>query len=453
MNPTGAGMKTKILVVDDERSVRLFLTELFEQENIDVALARNGAEALEKLASEKPDIIVLDLKLPDSSGLELIPRIKKLYDEMEIIVITALGTVENAVRSIKLGAFDFITKPFDIDKIMISVQRTIDFINVSKENIMLKEHQKNRLFFEEFIGETEEIRKIHNLIAKLKNVDVPILITGETGTGKNILAKQIHFTLLESTAPFIYTNCANIPDTLFESELFGHVKGAFTGATANKKGRVEEAHQGTLLLDEITEIPYELQAKLLNFLQEKSFYRVGSNEQISVKTRIIALSNRDLQEEIKEGRFRRDLFYRLNLIHMPIPPLRERRQDIMLLIEYILELFRTKYGKKVIRVTEACLELLVNYSWPGNVRELRNVLERAFILTDGQAIGAEDIVFSDQSQALKKGNLKSLVGDYEKSIIIRALAKNNGNRTQTAEELDISLRNLQYKLSRYEISD
>jgi DNA-binding NtrC family response regulator len=446
-------MRTKILVVDDERSVRIFLKELFEQENIDVVLAANGAETLEKTASEEPDIIVLDLKLPDVSGLDLIPRIRQRHDRAEIIVITAMGTVENAVRSIKLGAYDFITKPFDIEKIMISVQRTIDFITVSKENVVLKEHQKNRLFFEEFIGETEEIRNIRSLIAKLRNVDVPILITGETGTGKNILAKQVHFTLQESTSPFIYTNCANIPDTLFESELFGHVKGAFTGASAGKKGRVEEADQGTLLLDEITEIPFELQAKLLNFLQERNFYRVGSNKQISVKTRIIALSNRDLQEEIREGRFRKDLFYRLNLIHMHIPPLRERRQDILLLIEYMLELFSTKYAKKVTRVSADCRDLLVNYSWPGNVRELRNVLERAFILSDGPAIGAEDILFSDQSQSLKKGNLKTLVRDFEKSIIIRALARNDGNRTRTAGELDISLRNLQYKLSRYEISD
>jgi DNA-binding NtrC family response regulator len=446
-------MRTKILVVDDERSVRIFLKELFEQENIDVVLASDGAEALEITGREKPDIVVLDLKLPDVSGLDLIPQIKQRHDEAEIIVITALGTVENAVRSIKLGAYDFITKPFDIEKIMISVQRTIDFINVSKENIVLKEHQKNRLFFEEFIGETEEIRSIRSLIAKLRNVDVPILITGETGTGKNILAKQIHFTLLEAASPFIYTNCANIPDTLFESELFGHVKGAFTGATAGKKGRVEEADQGTLLLDEITEIPFDLQAKLLNFLQEKRFYRVGSNKHIAVTTRIIALSNRDLQEEIREGRFRKDLLYRLNLIHMHIPPLRERREDILLLIEYMLDLFRTKYGKKVNRVTESCRDMLFNYSWPGNVRELRNVLERAFILSDGPAIGPEYIMFSDQTQALKKSNLKTLVQDFEKNIIIRALAKNKGNRTRTAEELDISLRNLQYKLSRYEISD
>jgi len=446
-------MRTKILVVDDERSVRTFLKELFEQENIDVVLASDGAEALVQTSTQKPDIIVLDLKLPDVSGLDLIPQIRQRCNEAAIIVITALGTVENAVRSIKLGAYDFITKPFDIEKIMISVQRTIDFINVSKENVALKEHHKNRLFFEEFIGEAEEIRNIRSLIAKLRNVDVPILITGETGTGKNILAKQIHYTLLEAGLPFIYTNCASIPDALFESELFGHVKGAFTGATAGKRGRVEEADQGTLLLDEISEIPFELQAKLLNFIQEKRFYRVGSNKQISVNTRIIALSNCDLQEEIREGRFRKDLYYRLNLIHMHIPPLRERRQDILLLIEYMLDLFRTKYGKKVNRVTEPCRDMLFNYSWPGNVRELRNVMERAYILSDGPAIDSDAIMFPDQTQALKKSNLKILVRDFEKNIIIRALAKNNGNRTRTAEELDISLRNLQYKLSRYEISD
>ncbi len=269
-------------------------------------------------------MVILDLGLPDGSGHDLIPVIKKKNISTEIIVITAMGTVDNAVESMRLGAYDFISKPFDTEKILISCGRAVNFARVSRENTALKRQQKNHIYFEEFIGESPEIKKLKGLINKLAFVDVPILITGETGTGKNILANQIHFTFADDNNPVVYTNCSSIPESLFESELFGHEKGSFTGATALKKGRVEEADNGTLILDEITEIPYEFQTKLLNFIQERSFYRVGGNRHISVNSRIIALSNRNMYEEVEAGRFRKDLYYRLNVVHMKIPPLKER---------------------------------------------------------------------------------------------------------------------------------
>lgn len=445
-------MKYKLLITDDEQSVRIFLKDLFIEEGFDVCEAKDGKETLEVVRNEAPQIIILDLKLPDMNGLELIPQIKREQPLVEIIIITALGTVENAVKAIKFGAYDFITKPFDIETILIVVKRAVEYITVSRENIALKQLQKNKIYFEEFIGESEEIRNIKNLIVKLTHTDVPILITGETGTGKNILAQQIHFTLSAHETPLAYINCPGIPDSLFESEFFGHEKGAFTGANTLKKGRIEEARDGTLILDEISELPLSIQAKLLDFLQTRNFYRVGSNRQISLKTRVIALSNKNLQAEIEQGRFRKDLLYRLNVIHLHIPPLRERTEDIMLFIEYFLKTFRKRYARNISGISDSCQRLLLNYSWPGNVRELKNVLERACIVCEHPIIDEHAIIFETSHQQPEQKDLKSLMNAYEKRLLIQALARHDGNRVKTSEELQVSLRNLHYKLNKYQIS-
>jgi len=289
----------KILVCDDESNVRIFLRDLLTLEGFIVVEAESGLAAVDSVGRDKPDLCILDLMLPDFNGVDLLPRLKAANPMLAVIVITALGTVDNAVLSMKAGAYDFITKPFDVDTILISVKRALEFVTVSKENTVLWNLHKNRMYFEDFIGECPAVQAIKALIPKLAFADVPILITGETGTGKNVLAKQIHFTLAKAESPLVYANCSSIPATLFESELFGHEKGSYTGAIAQKKGRVEQAHGGTLLLDEITEIPYEIQAKLLDFLQERTFYRVGGVTPISVETRIIALTNKNLPEEIK----------------------------------------------------------------------------------------------------------------------------------------------------------
>jgi len=444
-------VKKKILICDDEANVRVFLRELLELEGYAVAEADSGGAAEEAVARERPELCILDLMLPDCSGAELLPRLKARNAQLAVVVITALGTVDNAVASMKAGAYDFITKPFDVETILISVRRALDFVSVSKENTVLWNLHKNRVYYEDFIGECPAVQSIKALIPKLAFADVPVLITGETGTGKNVLAKQIHFSLSGAQSPLVYTNCSSIPATLFESELFGHEKGSFTGAAAQKKGRVELADGGTLLLDEITEIPYELQAKLLDFLQERTFYRVGGVTPLSVSVRIIALTNKDLQEEIAAGRFRKDLFYRLNVIHFTVPPLRERGDDILLICDYLLEQLRRKYNNPSVSLSERARSLLRGHRWPGNVRELKNALERAFIYADGSVIEADALMLEAHERPSTDRGLKELVEEFERDVILKRLAACKGSRTQTAKELGMSLRNLQYKLEKYGI--
>ncbi|HOZ73449.1 MAG TPA: sigma-54 dependent transcriptional regulator [Spirochaetales bacterium] len=444
-------MKKKILICDDEANVRTYLGDLLALEGFAVVEADSGSSAVAAVSRERPELCVLDLMLPDCNGVELLPRLKAADPMLAVIVITALGTVDNAVLSMKAGAYDFITKPFDMDTILMSVRRALDFVSVSRENTVLWNLHKNRVYYEEFIGECPAVAQIKALIPKLAFADVPILITGETGTGKNVLAKQIHFTLSGAQAPLVYANCSSIQATLFESELFGHEKGSFTGAAAQKKGRVELADGGTLLLDEITEIPYEIQAKLLDFLQERSFYRVGGVAPISVDIRVIALTNKNLQDEIEAGRFRKDLFYRLNVIHFNVPPLRERGDDILLVCEYLLGLLRRKYNNPSIRLSASAEALVRGYSWPGNVRELKNALERAFICAEGDVIEADSIAPEDHGRHGATKGLHELVGEFEREVILRRLAFFKGNRTATAQDLGISLRNLQYKLEKYDL--
>jgi len=441
-------MTRKVLVCDDERNVRTFLHDLLALEGFAIAEAATAAEALEAAAA-RPDLCILDLMLPDRSGIELIPDLKEAAPHMAIIVITAVGTVDNAVLSMKAGAYDFITKPFDVETVLIAVRRAVDYISVSNENIVLRNLQRNRMYFEEFVGESRSVQAIKDLIPRLAAADVPILVTGETGTGKNVLAKQIHFSLSRADAPLVYANCSSIPAPLFESELFGYEKGAFTGAVAQKKGRVELADGGTLLLDEITELPPEMQAKLLDFLQERRFYRVGGVKPVSVQARVIALTNKDLREEIKEGRFRPDLFYRLNVIHFAIPPLRERGDDLRMICDYLVQLFRKKYNMPGLSISEGAMRLIRSYSWPGNVRELKNSLERAVICAEGETIGADSLSFDEEGREASKLELKDIIEEYEREVILRRLAYFKGNRTRTAADLGISLRNLQYKLERY----
>jgi DNA-binding NtrC family response regulator len=444
-------VKYKILVCDDEKNVRVFLKDLLSLEGFDIVEAETGREAVEAVQAEKPDLCILDLKLPDCNGIDIIPELKTVRPLLAIIVITALGTVDNAVLSMKAGAYDFITKPFDVDTVILSVKRAADYISMSKENTVLWNLHKNRMYYEDFIGDCPAVQAIKNLIPKLAFADVPILITGETGTGKNVLAKEIHFSLAGSESPLIYANCSSIPATLFESELFGYEKGAFTGAVAQKKGRVESADGGTLLLDEISEIPYEVQAKLLDFLQERTFYRVGGTRPMSVQTRIIALTNKNLPEEIKAGRFRKDLFYRLNVIHFTIPPLRERGGDVRLICDYLLKLLRKKYNSPQVGISEEAMKVIGAYSWPGNVRELKNVLERAFICADSEIIEADSLILEEPDHKIDKQTLKSLMEEYEREVILRRLAFFQGNRTHTAQDLEISIRNLQYKLEKYHL--
>ncbi len=446
-------MKHKLLIVDDEKNVRVFLSELFRTDRFEVETAANGAEAVDAARNFQPDVIILDLKLPDANGADLIIPLKKLSEGVEIIIITALGTIDNAVSTIKSGAYDFITKPFDVDSITIAVDRCLDFREVNRENMILKRMQQECNYFQEFIGESPEIKIIKGRIFKLADTDVPVLITGETGTGKNILAHQIHHTLNASTAPLVYVNCATLSETLFESELFGHEKGAFTGAVESKSGRVEDADGGTLILDEISEIPINIQAKLLSFLQDKSFYRVGGRHQKSVHVRIIALTNRKLEEEIEKGTFRKDLFYRLNVIKFDIPPLRERAVDIPLLASHFMKMFNARYGERSAWLNKEQMLQLQRCSWPGNTRELKNILEQAYIYSENGEMKLENIDEGSSDKINCSGDLKFQMDAYEKKLILQALSENGGNRASTAEALGISIRTLHYRLNYYDIQD
>ncbi len=444
-------MVIKLLVVDDEKNVRIFLSELFNTDDYDVFAVANGKEALKKSEMWQPHIILLDLNLPDTSGIDLIKPLRENCPGTEIIVISALGTVNNAVKTIKSGAYDFITKPFELENVLVTINRCLEHISLKRENRILKELRSGEGDNHIFKGEDPAIQAIRRKIEKLTGTDVPILITGETGTGKNILATQIHWTLSGKDAPLIYTNCATLSDNLFESELFGHEKGSFTGAEKQKKGRVEEAEGGTLVLDEIMEIPYKLQAKLLTFLQDRSFYRVGGHQELKVNTRVIALTNRDPAEEIGNGNFRKDLYYRLNVINFHIPPLRERRGDIALLADYFIDSFTSRYGDRGCLLNEKSMKILTGAEWPGNTRELKNTLEQAFIYSEGGRIDLEEIINESDEKGDEGLKLKEQLQLEEKKLITASLARCKGSRKKVAEELGISLRNLHYKLSQYDI--
>ena len=444
-------MTIKLLIVDDEKNVRIFLSELFNTEEYDVATAENGREALKKSESWQPHIILLDLNLPDSNGVDLIQPLKENCPGAEIIVISALGTVDNAVKTIKAGAYDFITKPFELENVLVTMNRCMEHISLKRENRILKDLKSENPGDSIFKGEDPAIMAIRKKIEKLSGTDVPILITGETGTGKNILATQIHWNLSGKDAPLIYTNCATLSENLFESELFGHEKGSFTGAEKQKKGRVEEAEGGTLVLDEIMEIPYKLQAKLLTFLQDRTFYRVGGHQELKVNTRVIALTNRNPAEEIEKGNFRKDLYYRLNVINFHIPPLRERRGDIALLADHFIDSFTNRYGDRGCRLDDNNRKILTGADWPGNTRELKNTLEQAFIYSEEGRINLVELIHENDEQSDDGLKLKEQLQLEEKKLITASLARCQGSRKKVAEELGISLRNLHYKLSQYDI--
>jgi DNA-binding NtrC family response regulator len=444
-------MKHKLLIVDDEKNVRIFLTELFQADGFETRDAASGSEALSLAGDWEPEVILLDLNLPDKTGQELIVPLKSICPHVEIIIITALGTIDNAVSTIKAGAYDFITKPFDVDSITLAVNRCLEHYKLNSENRVLRKLQQERKGCQEFIGDSEAIVSIKRKIGKLAHTDVPVLITGETGTGKNVLAHQIHYTLNPADSPLIYTNCATLSESLFESELFGHEKGAFTGADSSRTGRVEDADNGTLILDEITEIPYNLQAKLLSFLQDKKFYRVGGRREKQVNVRIIALTNKNLEEEISRGNFRKDLFYRLNVIGFEIPPLRERITDIPLLTDHFLQSFQLRYGERGGQLTQNQRDMIISHKWTGNTRELKNVLEQAFIYCEGSHLPIDELLSRESFEKSNMKGLKNQVQVYEKKLIISSLAAKGGNRKDTADDLGISLRTLQYKLIQYDI--
>lgn len=442
--------KGKILVVDDDNLIKDFLKESLSRLNHQVDLASSGDEALDKIKKTEYDIILSDIRMPKMSGMELLKATRKFSPYAKIMLMTAYGTIENAVEAMKLGAFDYIQKPFSVDDIEIKIRKALDYKKLEWENRLLKSEISGKYKFENIVGKSPQMKKIFELVEVVANSRSSVLLTGESGTGKELIAKAIHYNSPRKDGPFVKINCAALPEGLMESELFGHEKGAFTGAIRLTHGRFELADEGTLLLDEISEIPLSLQSKLLRVLQEKEFERVGSGQPIQVDVRIISTTNQNLKALIEKGKFREDLFYRLNVIPIHIPPLREKKEDIIPLAEHFLRKYNLENNRFIKGISEQVFEMFMEYFWPGNIRELENFIERAVVTAKGKVLVPDDfpkeIFFKKELNKLGVGNT---LEEVEKSLILKTLEACAGNKTKAAEILRISTRTLRNKLSEY----
>jgi DNA-binding NtrC family response regulator len=438
-------------VVDDDPEMCRLLYDVLTKEQHTVETAKNGQEALAVL-SDQVDVVITDLQLPEMVGLELMHQAKQRAPHTAVIIITAFGTIESAIEAMKLGAYDYLPKPFKLAELQVAVQKALQEGALRREVARLRQAIGREYQFGNIIGKSKAMQENFDLIRRIADTATNVLITGESGTGKELVAKAIHYNSPRKDRPYIPVNSAAIPETLLESELFGHVRGAFTDAKTDRVGLFEKADGGTLLLDEISELPLSLQAKLLRVLQDKEVRRVGSDQSVKLDVRVIAASNLDLDEEIKLRRFRSDLFYRLNVIHIHIPPLRERRDDILLLAHHFLKKYQQETGKSVTGISESALSLLMRHPWPGNIRELENAIERAVILARGDQIMPEDLPSSvtggqDDYVILDKALEQSLtLNELEGEYITRVLERTGGNKARTAQILGIDRKTLYRKL-------
>lgn len=442
-----------ILVVDDEVNVIESFKQLLEGD-YKVLTATNGEEALEKVEKENLDVVLLDIKMPGMDGIEVLRRIGELKENVDVIMVTAVNTMKTAIEAMKLGAYDYITKPFDVDEVIISIDKALEKRRLTRELSYLRSEVAKPVKFDNIIGTSEKMREVYEIVSEMTKNDSTVLISGESGTGKELIARAIHFNGLTKDRPFIAVDCASIPENLLESELFGHEKGAFTDATSQKLGRFELANQGTLFLDEIGNLRPDMQGKILRVLQEREIQRVGGVKTIKIDVRIISATNIDLKKAIKEGMFREDLYYRLNVVPIEIPPLRERKEDIPLLVRYFLEIFNREFGKRIKEISLEAMKFLMNYRWPGNVRELRNVIERLVALTKGEVISHErlplDILLTVKAGKGNTGEkgilLKEAREQFERQFIFGVLEKVNWNQTEAAKILGIHRNTLIMKI-------
>ena len=439
----------RILVVDDEMIVREALSNYLREDGYEAVAVETGAEALRKVEGERWNVLFVDLKMPGMDGLEVLREVRKITSDVPVIIITAYATIDSAVQAMKDGAYDYIVKPFDPEAIALVVEKVVEHQRLVQENILLRERLDQEYKFEEIIGKSHPMQEIFELVKNVAESDASVLITGESGTGKELIARALHANSPRRYNPFITASCGAMTEGLLESELFGHEKGAFTGALYTKKGRFELAEGGTLFLDEIGEISPKTQVDLLRVLDENGFMRVGGVDQIMVNVRILSATNRDLQKAIQEGLFREDLFYRLNVVSIHLPPLRKRREDIPLLAEHFLDKFKAETNKRIDRISPQALKLMMEYDWPGNVRELENAIERAVVVGKKNEIVPENLPFFNQSRAPESG-LKSLK-DREKLHILHVLEENGWNISKTAEELEIDRVTLYNKIKRYNL--
>jgi two-component system NtrC family response regulator len=447
----------RILVVDDQPAQRELVTGFLKKQNFEVLTAESGEKALEKFRSEPFDLVLTDMKMPGMSGLDLLKVLREINPEATVIVVTAYGTVETAVAACKAGAADYLNKPVNLEELLYRIEQVKERRRLLSENAELREALQRHHRIEGIVGESGQMLEVLSLVRRVAPSEATVLIRGESGTGKELIAKAIHYASPRASAPLVRVNCAALPETLLESELFGHEKGAFTGALASRKGRFELANGGSLFLDEIGDLPLPLQSKLLRVLQEREFERVGSSVPIKVNVRIMAATNMELESLMKGGKFREDLYYRLNVVTLVLPPLRERRQDLPLLMDHFLSVFAEKNRKTIRGFTDEARDVLLRYDYPGNVRELENLIERAVVLTRDDVIGKSDLPLSIQGipeserENLDQAGLPAVIEGVERRMIREALDKAGGVQTHAAEMLGISERALRYKLHKYGI--
>jgi two-component system response regulator AtoC len=486
-----------ILVVDDEADIRELLTDLLKDAGYTSQHATTGAEAIAAVGKKLPDLVMMDVKLPDQDGLTVLKQLKRDHPDLEVIVMTAFGGSSSAIKAMEHGAYDYVTKPFEMDDLLATLKRVFEHADMSNEVTALRlELGKSAADRERIVGSSKPMLEVFKLIGKVAGSDATVLITGESGTGKELVAEALHRSSKRNPHPLVKVSCAALPETLLETELFGHEKGSFTGAMTMRKGRFETANKGTIFLDEIGEMTLATQTKLLRILQEREFERIGSNLPIKIDIRVITATNRDLAAEVEKGRFREDLYYRLNVIHIHMPPLRDRKDDIPSLVEHFLVRYRYEPDAIPTTITDDALERLVEYDWPGNVRELENAIERAVVLARGNPITVEHLPFngkaepgvspktlaarrtkldedtaelenrrealeSDEADAGAGGNgagaatgsLKNQVADLERQLIKEALERAGGNRTKAADDLGIYRRLLYAKIKEYGLEE
>jgi DNA-binding NtrC family response regulator len=449
--------------VDDNQENLDFLSLIMERNGCESDTADGGVSALAKLGSTHYDIVITDLMMPVMNGLELLDKIKQEWPETEVVFATAYGSIPTAIEAIKRGAYTYLLRPFEPDEVTVTVRKIFEILDIRSQNSLLREELDRALKYDRFIGGSQAIQKVYKMVENVAKTSSTALITGDSGTGKELIARAIHSKSPRAKGPFIKVSCAALPETLLESELFGHEKGSFTGAVAQRKGRFELADKGTLFLDEIGEIPLSVQVKLLRVIQEREFERLGGTKTIKTDTRIISATNKDLKAEVERGAFREDLYYRLNVITIDAPPLRDRVQDIPLLAYHFLERYALEMNKPMASFTDEAMACLTAYNWPGNVRELQNVIERAVALAQGSVIGLSDFpenirgsgrgVFRMEVEAEPGGivPLRVAKSAWEKHYIERALARYQGNISHTAEAIELARKNLQEKIRFYGI--
>jgi two-component system response regulator HydG len=443
----------RILVVDDELIVRESLIGWLKKGGFDVDGASSGTEALKRFKEKDYDLIFLDIKMPDMSGIDVLKSIKELSPHTLVVMITAYGSVETAVEAMKLGASDYLMKPFEPEHLVLLVEKLVQQKKLIEENIFLKEQVSRRTRYQELIGSAPCMQKLFEIIEEVAAVDSPVLIHGETGTGKELIAKAIHAKSPRRFGPFVAINCGAFPEGLLETELFGHEAGAFTGAVKARKGRIEIAHGGTLFLDEIGEIPLKMQVDLLRVLEEKRFQRVGGRDYIPVDFRFISATHKNLEEEIRQGRFRKDFYFRLNVIEIFVPPLRERKEDIPLLAEHFLQRFRRETNKLVTAISKDALNLLTSYDWPGNVRELENAIERAVVLAKSRILTKEDFAFLLRQKPLyDQIEEPKTLEEVERRHIEKILNETSWNISKAAKILGVNRTTLHAKIKKYNLS-